>query len=457
MKKHTTVLVLFWLVGAVLIFAGGQKEGTTTAPAEEVQIEVTSDFAGNPKASMVLGVMIGADDTVQSTYDSRREYAEKSIRAWAEKHPDVKVEYEIRPSGNISQTMSKLLTSVAAGAGPEFAQIDSFWTPSFLAKDLLQPIEQYMPAGEQEQFFDFTRPNTFKDGIQYAIWGETDARALYYRSDLIDTPPATWDELIETAVKVSNEKGIYGFLTPLTGEAISGLNTWVFLWAQGGRIMDPDQEWRPVLGEGENRERLIGIYNFYRRMIDSGASPELITGLKLSNVIADVKAGNVAMMIHGSWAYTQIQEVVEDPSQTWDIAPYPQKVKGQRANHNGGWCWGILTKDKAKQEVAFSYIWDIVASREAMAQRARAHNNLPTRKDVYQTDSYFNSNPVLQFFYNELATGHARPATPLYPMISQLNQEAVGKVLVQGMDPAAAVDELQKKALEVWEDFKKGN
>ena len=37
------------------------------------------------------------------------------------------------------------------------------------------------------------------DGTQYGIPLAFSSRALYYRKDLIDTPPTNWDELFATA------------------------------------------------------------------------------------------------------------------------------------------------------------------------------------------------------------------------------------------------------------------
>src|SRR5690606_41603606 len=52
---------------------------------------------------------------------------------------------------------------------------------------------------------------TYK-GKVYGIPRAFSSQTLIYRSDLIEDPPETWDELVETAKRVQEEnEGMYGF------------------------------------------------------------------------------------------------------------------------------------------------------------------------------------------------------------------------------------------------------
>ena len=125
----------------------------------------------------------------------------------------------------------------------------------------------------------------------------------------------------------------------------------------------------------------------------------------------------------------------------------------QYANSNGGWTWAVLTEDAEKQEVAMSYIMSMVGSREAMTERTKAFNYIPTRSDVFESDSYFSEDPIQQKFFEELKNGHARPASSLYPTISGINARMMGEVLIGNKTPAEAVDELQRLALVEWKEW----
>ena len=121
---------------------------------------------------------------------------------WARANPGVQLEVSMMPA--LEQHKAKLLLAAAAGRLPDVASIDSFWLPLFLEGGHLQPLNEYWPEEDRADFLPFTI-DTLSDrrGNIYGVWHETDCRALFYRKDLVPTPPATWDELIATASRVA--------------------------------------------------------------------------------------------------------------------------------------------------------------------------------------------------------------------------------------------------------------
>jgi multiple sugar transport system substrate-binding protein len=49
-------------------------------------------------------------------------------------------------------------------------------------------------------------------GALYGIPRNIDIRLLHYRTDLIETPPASWDELVEVARRTTRAPQLYGFV-----------------------------------------------------------------------------------------------------------------------------------------------------------------------------------------------------------------------------------------------------
>jgi len=415
---------------------------------------ITTTRIGNPKAKIELEAWVGRDESLQSPYSSIRGYVTESRTAWAKRHPNVKIKLHTNPAGEISVTAAKLMAVAAAGNAPDFAHIDSFWIGSFIKRGLVQPIDIYMTQKEIDSFYDFTKKATMSEGRQYAIWGETDARFLYYRKDWIQEPPRTWDELIDTALKMKKEHNVYGFLTKAVAEGACNENTWPYLWAQGGKIVD--EKGKPVFGEGKNREIMLNILKFDKRLVESGAAPKMIASMtSFDPILAEVKAGHVAMFIEGSWAWGQIGDLIgkKERDEKYDIAPYPQMKPDQYGNSNGGWTWAIFTKDPVKQALAYSFIYECIGGEAAMAERAKIYGYIPTRKDVMKDYVYFATNPLFQKFAKwGLECGGVRPATTLYPLISDAVATAVGKVLTGRLSPEKALDEAYEKAIRGWKE-----
>lgn len=415
---------------------------------------VTANSIGNPDAEIVLSMSIGVDYTVASSYEARRAWAYEIYTNWARKHPNVRIEVELRPSGDISVYMAKLLNQAAVGRAPDICNIDSFWLSNFTKRGYVASIDEFMSDEEKNQWFDFTKAVCQIDGEQFALWGETDARYLYYRKDMFPKAPETWEELIEYASAASEEYGVHGFLTiPGHGEGAVNECTWPYFWAQGGVIFDEDG--RPVFGEGKNKEILISIYQWYLDLIEAGASPQMMASFNnFDNILAEYKAGNAASFIEGSWAVSQLKELDSEQWEKIGMAPFPQKEAGQRANSNGGWTFCLFTDDPEKKAEAFNFVWECFMSEAAMAHRCMIYNYIPVRKDIFEDFAFFKEDPLQQLFGESLQYGQARPASPLYTVVSDSLATALGNILMGRQTPAEAIDQAQKTVLEAYEEQK---
>ncbi len=447
MKKRKIIGLLVIMAFALTLFVGcGEKEA-------EVDIVVTEDYIGNRNAETVITVAMSPNDTIASTYTERSEWAAKAYREWAEANPNYAIDVEFVDASQIAVEMSKFLTQAEMGVGPDVLNLDSFYVGRFLDAGVLEPIDDLVPQEDLDQFFDWTKDVTVRDGRQYVLWGETDARLLYYRNDLIDTPPRTWDELIEVASQINKETGIHGFLTPSgMSEAASNEGTWPYFWGQGGTIFGENS--RPILGEGENRQKLINVYQFQRDLVTSGASPlDIASWVGFDSIMAEIAADNVAMFIHGTWAVNQLPDTSAHP-ELYSYTYLPMMEADQYSNTCGGWTWAVMTDDPEKKEAAISFLMTVIAGKEGMTERTKAHSQIPVRNDVFDTE-YFRNLPHMSDFKKQFDIGHTRPASSLYPIVSDINAKMLGKVITGELTAEEAVDRLQAECLAEWESWKK--
>src|SRR5207248_10968777 len=168
---------------------------------------------------------------------------------------------------------AKLQLAAAAGRLPDVASIDSFWLP-LLAADV-QPLDDFWPADDRRDFLPFTI-QTLSDasGRVLGMWHETDCRVLFYRKDLVPTPPATWAALLDVASRVSRERHVSGYLYNAGRWEATVFDHLAMFWAQGGELVDRDG--RPVFGEGGNRRAMLRLLVFLRETIQRGASPRAV-------------------------------------------------------------------------------------------------------------------------------------------------------------------------------------
>src|SRR5215212_3625106 len=104
----------------------------------------------------------------------------------------------------------KLRTEFQAGTSDiSVVGVDVIWPKQFAPQNWIMDLSDRFPASDQKAFIPVTTSVAKYEGGIYAVPWEScpDAGLLYYRKDLVDQPPETWDELKQMAVQVSEEKG----------------------------------------------------------------------------------------------------------------------------------------------------------------------------------------------------------------------------------------------------------
>jgi ABC-type sugar transport system permease subunit/ABC-type glycerol-3-phosphate transport system substrate-binding protein len=340
----------------------------------------------------------------------------------------------------LEQHKAKLLLAAAAGRLPDIASIDSFWLPLFLDGGRLQPLDAHWPDADRADFLPFTI-ETLSDrrGAVYGVWHETDCRALFYRKDLVETPPATWDALIDVASRIARERGIAGYLYNAGRWEATVFDHLPMFWAQGGELVDPDG--RPVFGLPPYRDQLVRVLAFLRDTVRAGASPRAVLAMNdYKQLSAAAIAGDVAMFLGGNWQIRELKDALPpEEFAKWGVAPIPQLRAGPAPTGTGGWVWVVFASDPEKQRAAAKFILDIESPSNG-ARISQGTGRLPVRRSAYRDYAAFREEPFA-FFGGLLGAARARPAAPIYNSISRELQLAIGYAIEGGRTPEQAVDD----------------
>ena len=83
------------------------------------------------------------------------------------------------------------------------------WTAEFAAKGWLQPLKDKMALDTSAMLKPTVEAASYK-GTLYAAPESSDGGILYYRKDLVPTPPKTWDEMMSMcSIAKANNIGCY--------------------------------------------------------------------------------------------------------------------------------------------------------------------------------------------------------------------------------------------------------
>ena len=401
------------ILATLFCFAWFNAGAQATAP---IQITWLANTPQSPHATA---------GPIQQWYSSR-------IGTWTKRHPDVKLEVEYLGT-DINLGMTQLQERVAAGRAPDVASINSFFLPRFF--DQLQPLDPYVH--DVDDFMPFVRKGMRgPDGKLKALWVNTDVRALFYRKDLVPTPPKTWDELLALAPGLQ-KNGVIPYIFPGGRGEASVMDHLPMLWTQGGRLISADG--KPVFGEGTNREALIQILTFLRKTVVSGVSPARVVSFRFeADMYPDILRGNVAMFLGGSWMPKQLHDLGDKAK--WSMAAIPIRRAAGPSTVAGGWTYGVFTPDPVKQRLIVDFVNFIAASPDAMIGAVSAQGNLPTRISVADSEAPYLQMPITKAAVAMLPAARARPAARIYPTVSANLQVAIADVITGQESPEAAVD-----------------
>ncbi len=117
------------------------------------------------------------------------------IDKWNKEHPDEKVTVK-EQTDEANQQHDDLVRNLdAQNADYDVMSVDLVWTAEFAAKGYLQPLEGDL-AIKTEGVLQPVIDSGNYNGTQYAAPQTSDGGMLYYRTDLVKTPPKSWDEMM---------------------------------------------------------------------------------------------------------------------------------------------------------------------------------------------------------------------------------------------------------------------
>jgi multiple sugar transport system substrate-binding protein len=408
-----------------------------TTGRADAQDLVTPVRVGDPTAPLTLTVWAQQDYSHLAGRPAIANAFRSVFEDWATQHRDVQLRVSVMPGLELHK--AKLQLAAAADRLPDVASIDSYWLPLFA--DRVQPLDSHWPAADRADFLPFTIDTlTDRAGHVLGLWHETDCRVLFYRTDLVPTAPRTWEELLDIASTLARERRMAGYLYNAGRWEATVFDHLAMFWAQGGELVDAAG--RPIFGEGANRTAMLRLFSFLRETIQRGASPQSVLGNNdYQQLTASAIAGDVAMFLGGNWQLKDLQTgLPPEEFAKWDIAPIPQADASTRSTGTGGWVWVVFARDPARQKAAVEFIRDVEAPAHA-ARISEATGHLPVRRSVYRDVPIFSEDRWYRRFGEMLVDGHARPAAPIYPEISQRLQLAIGAVVSGTAAPEAALEE----------------
>lgn len=253
------------------------------------------------------------DLLVPSYSDATQGLWDDVIAGFEEENPDITVNLQVESWDNLE---SVIATKIQGGEAPDIYNGGPF--AGFAEDELLYPVEEVTSEETYADFQPTFLENAQVGGTTYGLPFIASARALFVNDALLEEAgaevPTTWDELLESAKKVSElGGGVAGYGMPLGSEEAQA-EAAVWLWGGGGSFGDAEQI------TIDTPENLPGA-EFAKKMIDEGATQADAGATDRSPLFDIFVQGKVGMQIGLPPSVGQIE--TDNPDLEYSIHPIP--------------------------------------------------------------------------------------------------------------------------------------
>lgn len=197
---------------------------------------------------------------------------------------------DIRPNFSVS---------APTGQGPDIIVGAHDWVGEFARNGLVEPIE--LTPAERDQFIPVALQGFTYGGRLYGLPYAIEAIGIIYNKDLVPTPPATFDELLAIARRLTDrEKKRFGFLYPNTDP----YHSFPFLSANGGYIFRFTGQGFDPSDVGVDNPGAIAGARIIQRLAVEGLVPR---GTDYQTMQGLFTQGQVGMIMTGPWEIDNVK------------------------------------------------------------------------------------------------------------------------------------------------------
>jgi ABC-type glycerol-3-phosphate transport system substrate-binding protein len=329
-----------------------------------------------------------------------------------------KLKYQKLPNGADGQRQQMVRRLAAEDSSMDILGLDVTWAPEFAEAgwilewtgDNKAQVTQGTLAGPLETA-------TYQSKL-FAAPFNSNTQLLWYRSDLVPTPPKTWDEMIEMASDLGNQgKPHY---IEIQGAQYEGVTVWfnTLLVSAGGSVLTEDGT-APSLGQPA-----VDALTIMKKLATSpGADPSLPVQMENDNRLA-MEAGGAAFELNYPFVYPSMKTNKPDLLPNFKWAPYPGVAADKETHVTIGGINIAVSRYTKHPDLAFE---------AALCLRNRDNQKIgaikggvpPSISDLYDDAEVVQAYPFAKDIQASLDTAAVRPLTPAYQNLSIVISHAV--------------------------------
>lgn len=370
----------------------------------------------------------------------------KAVAAEFTKKTGIQVEFA--EQGRLGYFESVITQLVAGTDAFDLAQINSTYVTELAAAGAIDFWDEYLNNAKLTNLGEYDvkdLPVIYRyQGKITMVPTDSMSQLLYYRSDLISTPPQTWDEVLAVAKKWTknlNPQSPTAYGTGIT--AMPGPEApkvfYPVLWSHGGQVFDAQMN--PTLVTPE----AVKAAEFYRSL--RPVLPPDYSSYNYPKVLDGLKNGTLAMAsTYWNAAYNDIQASGSPFKEAIKVALIPgvRKADGTIVRRPQTHSWGLLLNKRApSKEAAWKFL--VYATGKEGGRIHGKNGGSPFRTSILQDPSWA-TGPYYPLMVQTLAVATPEPQVTFYSKMHEVMNQMVSGIL-DGKEPIPAVLERTSTSL----------
>ena len=237
----------------------------------------------------------------------------------------------------------------------------------------LAPLDELIEPAGLTDFVPLLLELARVDGSLYSLPRNIDVRLLHFRTDLIDRPPPTWDDLLDLARRHNSPPACFGFLFPGRESGLFG--TFFELAEMAGAHLFPED----LVPDIENEAGRWAL-QFLRACYAEKLVPRELPNWHYDKVHECFRRGAAAMV--GDWPgyYSLYRDAkISAVHDRLGLSPYPAGPAGKSLAYGGGHTFA-LTKQGAPESDALELLLYLTATEQQIGEARRGC--VPVRRSV---------------------------------------------------------------------------
>jgi multiple sugar transport system substrate-binding protein len=383
-----------------------------------------SEGGGGPGANLNWFVATQPGGTIQDV----------AARCSQESNGRYTINVELLPTQADQQREQLVRRLGAEDSTVDLIGMDVIWTAEFANAGFIREF----PADEAQRvtkdtFDSVIETASFEDKL-YGAPFNSNTQLLWYRTDLVDQVPETWDEMIDQAVQLDSHIQVqanrYEGFTVLVNALIE---------SAGGEILsDPETVDLP---EGPTDEALSVLGTLAR----SPAAADNIDTSTEDTARLGFEAGDSAFMLNYTFAYASAGENAPDIQKNMGAALFPAVVAGEEGRPPlGGFNIGVSAFSDHPEE-AFDAA-ACISSAESQLTAVTLDGLPPSNSSLYKEKAVKEAYPGFAGdIKRSIENAGPRPLTPAYTDLSLAIQRSLHPPAdIDPADPGPTYDDLRE-------------